>query len=121
MPVHKVRYICCRDSLCIRQKESSSIREGPDLDCRAFLWVLHVCNILHYTYTNVRKQGVNMNTDVMMKRMKELDLRPTELSKQSGIPLATISRILNGVITDPKVSTARRIAEVLNVKVDEII
>ena len=48
-------------------------------------------------------------------------MRPVDLSNETGIPFATISRILNGVITDPKVSTARRIAEVLKVKIDEII
>jgi transcriptional regulator with XRE-family HTH domain len=55
------------------------------------------------------------------KARKTLDLTQEELAIKAKIPYATLSKIESGQVTNPTVSTLKKIADALELSVDEII
>lgn len=56
--------------------------------------------------------------DRIRERMIELDMRPVDLVNVTKMGSSKISQILNGKVTDPRLSTAKAIAEALGVTID---
>lgn len=48
-------------------------------------------------------------------------LRVEDISKLSGVPIGTLSKIFAGITSDPKISTVISIAEALNTNIDFLI
>lgn len=59
------------------------------------------------------------------ERIKELkkqkNMTSEELAKQSGVPLGTLNKILNGTTKDPKVETLKALCPVLGCTLDELL
>ncbi len=62
----------------------------------------------------------NKLSNVLVKLLENAGLTETKLSRLINLPGATINRITNGVITDPKLSTLTKIADFFNVTVDQL-
>lgn len=60
-----------------------------------------------------------MRTDYMNKRKKELNLTNAQLSELSGIPMGTLSKIMAGIIKNPKLNTLQALARVLECTIDD--
>ncbi|HRN70083.1 MAG TPA: helix-turn-helix transcriptional regulator [Candidatus Woesebacteria bacterium] len=52
---------------------------------------------------------------------KKLGLTQEQLAVKAGIPYATLSKIESGQVTNPTVSTLKKIADALNISVDDIL
>ena len=50
---------------------------------------------------------------------KKLGMTTEELSEKSGVPIATLNKILSGVTRDPKLETLKAIARVLGLSLDD--
>ena len=57
----------------------------------------------------------------MKKYRDKLDISQDKLSKMASVTLHTITKIESGATPDPRIETLRKIAEALNVKVDDLI
>lgn len=68
---------------------------------------------------------MNFNHDDFLKRLKKQKqlkkLRIEEISQESGIPVGTVSKILAGITTDPKINTMISIANTLGVSIDYLV
>lgn len=60
-----------------------------------------------------------MRTDIINKRKKELNLTNEELSRLSGVPIGTLSKIMAGFVKNPKLETIKAIANVLNCTLED--
>ena len=49
--------------------------------------------------------------EVLKAALSNASLGPTELSRRSGVPIATVFRLLNGTNDNPKLETLARIAK----------
>lgn len=49
------------------------------------------------------------------------DLTQKQLAEKAGITLFTLTKIEGGTTPDPRIDTLRRIADVLGVKIDDLI
>ena len=56
--------------------------------------------------------------DRIRQAMIDRGLKPVDLCKITGMGSSKISQILNGKVTDPRLSTAIKIADALNVSLD---
>ncbi|RLC93397.1 MAG: hypothetical protein DRI39_01700 [Chloroflexi bacterium] len=56
--------------------------------------------------------------DRILDLMRSLGLSQADLARKARLPAATVSRILSGQRSNPRLDTLRRIAEALNVPVD---
>lgn len=54
----------------------------------------------------------------ILKIMKERDITPYRLSKDTGVPYTTLSKILNGTTKSPQVSSLQTIADYLQKPLD---
>ena len=61
-----------------------------------------------------------MNIERLKMIMEKKSLTPAMLARMTDIPKGTISRLLNGLRTDPHISTLIKIADALGVTIDEI-
>lgn len=52
---------------------------------------------------------------------KKLELTQEQLAVKAGIPYATLSKIESGQVTNPTVSTLKKIADALSISVDDIL
>lgn len=59
--------------------------------------------------------------EVLKAALSNASLGPTELSRRSGVPIATVFRLLNGTNDNPKLETLTRIATALNTSVSELL
>jgi transcriptional regulator with XRE-family HTH domain len=55
------------------------------------------------------------------KARNKLEITQEELAIEAKIPYATLSKIESGQVTNPTVSTLKKIADALELSVDEII
>ncbi len=62
----------------------------------------------------------NKLSKVLIKLLEDAKLTETKLSRLINLPGATINRLTNGVITDPKLSTLMKIADFFNITVDQL-
>ena len=62
-----------------------------------------------------------MKAEVLKNRMEKLNMSAYRISKKTGIPNATVCRIVNGEIKDPRLSIIKKITEVLEISIDDII
>ena len=60
-----------------------------------------------------------MRLDYMNKRKKELKLTNAKLSELSGVPMGTLSKIMAGIIENPKLNTLQAIAKALECTIDD--
>jgi transcriptional regulator with XRE-family HTH domain len=60
-----------------------------------------------------------MGLEKIAEYKKKLGLTTEELSKQSGVPLGTLNKILSGDTKDPKLGTLKAIAKVLGCTLDD--
>lgn len=60
-------------------------------------------------------------TENTKKYRKQLGLSQRELSKISGVPLSMITKIEQGVSTQPTIQTVAKIAEALKLSIDKLI
>jgi transcriptional regulator with XRE-family HTH domain len=60
-----------------------------------------------------------MGLEIINKLKKERGLTSEQLSKESGVPLGTLNKILNGTTKDPKLETLKALARVLNCSLDD--
>jgi len=60
-----------------------------------------------------------MRLDYMNKRKKELKLTNQKLSELSGVPMGTLSKIMAGIIENPKLNTLQAIAKALECTIDD--
>ncbi len=61
-----------------------------------------------------------MNIEILKDKKKELNLSNVELSQKSGVPLGTLSKIMAGIITNPKLSTLQAITSALGCTIDDL-
>lgn len=61
-----------------------------------------------------------MNIDFLKKTMSEKRISVGELAKEADVGQATISEILTGVRRDVKLKTAKKIAKVLDIKIEDL-
>ena len=54
-----------------------------------------------------------MVSDVLQKRLAELDMSTYRLAKETGLPNSTVCEIVRGDNKNPKILTAKRIADAL--------
>lgn len=59
--------------------------------------------------------------EVLKAALSNASLGPTELSRRSGVPIATVFRLLNGTNDNPKLETLARIANALSMSVSELL
>jgi len=62
-----------------------------------------------------------MNTERLKQILKEKKLSINRLSKESGIPEATVRRIITNKDANPTIKQVKSIAETLGVTIDEIV
>ncbi len=62
-----------------------------------------------------------MNLEIIKSRKRELGLSNIELSQLSGIPLGTLSKIMAGIIDNPKLSTLHAMTKALGCTLDDLI
>jgi len=55
------------------------------------------------------------------KARKKLDLTQEQLAVKAGIPYATLSKIESGQVTNPTVTTLKKITDALNIGVDTLL
>lgn len=55
------------------------------------------------------------------KARKKLELTQEQLAVKAVIPYATLSKIESGKVTNPTVTTLKKIADALNIGVDDIL
>ena len=60
-----------------------------------------------------------MRIEYMNKRKKELNLSNAKISELSGVPMSTLSKIMAGIIKNPKLNTLQAIAKVLECTIDD--
>lgn len=60
-------------------------------------------------------------TENIKKYRKQLGLSQRELSKISGVPLSMLTKIEQGVSTQPTIQTVAKIAEALKLSIDKLI
>lgn len=60
-----------------------------------------------------------MRLDFINQRKKELGLTNDKLSKLSGVPMGTLSKIMAGLIKNPKLDTLQAIAKALGCTLDD--
>lgn len=60
-----------------------------------------------------------MRIDYMNKRKKELNLTNAQISELSGVPMGTLSKIMAGIIKNPKLNTLQALARVLECTIDD--
>ena len=60
-----------------------------------------------------------MGLDKINEYKKKLGLTTEELSKQSGVPIGTLNKILSGATKDPKLETLKSIARVLGLTLND--
>ena len=60
-----------------------------------------------------------MGLEKITEYKKKLGMTTEELSKQSGVPLGTLNKILSGATKDPKLETLKAIARVLGLSLDD--
>jgi len=68
---------------------------------------------------------MNKDLPTIAKNMKKyrdkLGISQDKLSKMAEVTLHTITKIESGATPDPRIETLRKIAEALNVKVDDLL
>lgn len=62
-----------------------------------------------------------MNVKKLKMIMKQKNMTAYKLSKESGVKESALSRILNKKTPDPQISTVIKIANALDVSIDEIV
>ena len=62
-----------------------------------------------------------MNTERIKELMQSKDMSIYRLSKETGISVSLLGKILSGKVKDPRISTVKQIAKALDVKIDEIV
>lgn len=63
-----------------------------------------------------------MSTSTRIRtRRKELGLSQQRLAEKAGLALSQVSKLEQGAITDPHVSTVRKLAKALEISVCELI
>ena len=62
-----------------------------------------------------------MNTDKIIKLMKERNITVYKLSKMINYDRTNLKKILNGEIKEPTISTVIAIADALEINIDEIV
>ena len=62
-----------------------------------------------------------MNTDKIIKLMKERNITVYKLSKMINYDRTNLKKVLNGEIKEPTISTVIAIADALEVSIDEIV
>ena len=60
-----------------------------------------------------------MGLEIINILKKEKGLTTEQLSKESGVPIGTLNKILNGTTKDPKLETLKALARVLGCSLDE--
>ncbi len=55
------------------------------------------------------------------KARKKLELTQEQLAIKAGIPYATLSKIESGQVVNPTIITLKKIADALNIGVDDIL
>lgn len=60
-----------------------------------------------------------LNIEYMNKRKKELGLTVKELSEIAKVPLGTVSKIMAGLIKNPKLETLQKLAFALKCTLDD--
>lgn len=62
-----------------------------------------------------------MNTDKIIKLMKERNITVYKLSKMTNYDRTNLKKILNGEIKEPTISTVIAIADALEINIEEIV
>ena len=60
-----------------------------------------------------------MGLEVINVLKKKKRLTSEQLSNESGVPLGTLNKILNGTTKDPKLETLKALARVLDCRLDD--
>lgn len=63
-----------------------------------------------------KRDTVSLLSDYVKEEMGRQDITQLELEQRSGIPNATLSRILNGLVAEPRPSQIAKIAKALGLK-----
>ena len=61
-----------------------------------------------------------MNTDRIIEIMNQKGICAKDIVDTVNLPKATVSQILNGVSTNPRIETVKKMANALGVTIDEI-
>lgn len=77
--------------------------------------------IIRAIVTTPTIRSPHMLHEVLKAALSNASLGPTELSRRSGVPIATVFRLLNGTNDNPKLETLTRIATALNTSVSELL
>jgi len=67
------------------------------------------------------KKTTNPLAENIKKYRQKLELSQDKLSKLANITLHTITKIESGATLDPRVETAKRIADALGCKIDDLL
>ena len=79
-----------------------------------------VAEIFEHLRSSIPDETKLIDNDKISGLMDSMGVTVSELSRRSGIPKSTVSRVVSGRIKDPKISTVKKIAEALNIKVWDI-
>ncbi|UZW13235.1 helix-turn-helix transcriptional regulator [Clostridium pasteurianum] len=60
-----------------------------------------------------------MGLEIVNELKRKKGLTSEQLSKESGVPLGTLNKILNGTTKDPKLETLKALARVLECSLDD--
>ena len=61
-----------------------------------------------------------MGLELINELKKQKKMTSEELARQSGVPLGTLNKILNGTTKDPKIETLRALCPVLGCTLDDL-
>ena len=64
-------------------------------------------------------EAIIVGLEIINSIRKAKNMTVLELSKQSGVPVGTLNKILAGTTQDPKLETLKALARVLNCKLDD--
>lgn len=62
-----------------------------------------------------------MNIEFVLELMKDKGINAYGLSRITGLPRSTISKLLNNLIGDPRISTVKKIAQALEVTIEKLV
>lgn len=60
-----------------------------------------------------------MGLEIIIELKKKKGLTTEQLSNQSGVPIGTLNKILNGTTKDPKLETLKALCRVLECRLDD--
>lgn len=71
--------------------------------------------------TTLKAKGISIIAENIKKYRNKMGISQDKLSKLAGVTLHTITKIELGATPDPRINTVKRIADALDVSIDNLL